>query len=745
MSDPFLPVAIGASARSSRMSTNCRPSPRMTSPDGALRVARQTSIRSDVRIRPVRHDVQVRRCSFVPSGRESSVTQSDHASTDVRRMTRRRREPQPTRRRWPVAVTAAAVAGAATSLALGSGVLRGPAFLTVLILVALAVPSSRELSRRVVVVGCVFLGWLPFVWWWQAPSGVSRVGVLLVVLTAVLVGWTFAGSDLRSRARILVPRVRPTDALVVLAGMWATWMNLHWLRVTDPAGALTLMLRGWDHSAHFDIAMMIRRHGTVISHVPVGPLGEWSYTAYPQSYHATVATLMEVLAGPRMQSPSAEVVTYSHAMALSVVIAVVTVIAALCSLPSLRRRPLLAAPAVGLVVSAFTLGPGGRLIDNGFPNFYVACALVASIPLVVIPLRRLGSPLQLAVLGGAVVGVAHNWALLLTLAAPAGAAMVFPVCRSRWPGTGKAWLAPLGVAAATMLGVGAAAMMLQSGTGLAKTLVIDGEVGKVPIEGVVVTVISSVVVCLSIGSVRLMKVRASRHDDATRTMWLSLMPLAGTVVALGVAYLQIHHSGHVSYYFWKYVIALQLLATVMLVAAIVAILPLSQPVGSRSHRWRQGSSALGLALAVSQVYGLATTSLARFGFGDSAPGAAARSEQSLAFHAPTATARSILESTVAVPQAVVPVVLLPFFPFEGSLHPTQPAQWLNALSGRWSEPTQGLLRFADATQRPEVAIAVARSVLAADDKVVVLVGPAFFDAVRDGLADDGWSDRIATW
>jgi hypothetical protein len=81
---------------------------------------------------------------------------------------------------------------------------------------------------------------------------------------------------------------------------------------------------------------------------------------------------------------------------------------------------------VTAVATVFLLGPGADSLSFGHVNFLVATALVVVLALVALPMPRVTSPLQLAALAGALVGVAHNWILLLTLAAPAALAAAFP-------------------------------------------------------------------------------------------------------------------------------------------------------------------------------------------------------------------------------------------------------------------------------------------------------------------------------
>jgi hypothetical protein len=648
-----------------------------------------------------------------------------------------------TRRRWQLAVPLAIGTSVVAGWLVASGALTGVPLLAVAALLVLAVPFSAELSRRVVAAGCLFFGATALLWWWPAPGGVGRVALVVALLAGGLAGWVAA--DPRVRARRIVPKVRPTDGLVLLAGLWVAWLNAPLLGERDPARVLALFMRGWDNSAHFAITTMIRRAGVGLNNAPVGPMGEWSYTTYPQGFHTSAATLMEVLIGPQVGAPAAELVAYGNALVMCAVVSVALVVAAVVSLPALRRRPALATPLVALVLAAFTLGPGGRLLDNGFPNFLVACALLATIPLLVVAMDRPGAPLQLTVLGAATIGVAHNWMLLLTLAGPAVVLACLPVRRRRWPATTRGLVVAVSISIAMALGVAAALEMMRGHISLSETLVIGGGLSLPPLAPVVITMAAGGGLVLLAAAA---KPRPALLDASARIRALSIGLLlgVGALVAGAIGYLQIRETGGLQYYFWKYVIALQLVATVVGVIAVVALLR-RPPVVRGWGRVLQMVGMIGLGLAVSQSHGLALAGPRGGLYSAAAPGAQARFEHVATLAEPGPTAATVLAAVdVAQAQGPVPVVLLPF-PSDSTAHSMQSAQWLNALTWRLTERGNGLARntpgFPD--QTADAAVAAARVLLAGDPDVVVIVGPEFVDAVRAGVLADGWSDRVASW
>ncbi|MDT7707729.1 MAG: hypothetical protein QOG20_3336, partial [Pseudonocardiales bacterium] len=87
-----------------------------------------------------------------------------------------------------------------------AGVLEGTAGLLVGVLLVLLVPTSRDLCRRILLAGCLLLGWVPLLWWVPLPVGTTgRVAIGLAVLAAAVAGWVGAGRRPRLRMRALVP------------------------------------------------------------------------------------------------------------------------------------------------------------------------------------------------------------------------------------------------------------------------------------------------------------------------------------------------------------------------------------------------------------------------------------------------------------------------------------------------------------------------------------------------------------
>lgn len=633
-----------------------------------------------------------------------------------------------------------AVAGLVLALR-AAGVIEGRGALVLLILLLLAVPTSREVSRRILVMGCLALGWVPLLWWTPVvPAG--RAALLVAGVAGGLAAWVFHGPGRRYRIEHLVPRVRAVDALPLGAALAAAFVVRPWLRPGSGDSALSMLLRGWDHAAHYDIVHMLREHGRVIGVLGPALLGDsWSYGRYPQGFHAIAATLMELEAGPDPSSAQSEVLLYSQALGVLAVISTTIVAAGICAVPRLRRRPLVAAPLVAVVAGAFLLGPGGRLLSDGFPNFALACVLLACLPLLVVPAEKGPLPLHLAAIGGAVVGIAHGWALLLVMALPAVVVLLLPGRRRRFLATRNAWFATGAVVLATGFGTAVAVVML-AGQSVTEVLVIPGAITAPQLRLLVGPALLAVALCaLLLWRRRRTGGRAvpGERGEVRRVAASGAVPLTGLAVAVGIAALQISAGAPLSYYFWKFAIALALVSLVVACLAVPWLLP--GHVGLVSRRWPSWVAAGALTVVASQMYGLTVPPQAS---GWAAQGIHARSEllDSRAAPLPVATHLWAAAAADAAPGARHVVIV---DPATAGVSPVTAGQWYNALTGRWTDQSNEALKVLfNPMSTPTELAGVVSTVLAQDPGTVVLLHPDRADEVEALLPADQ-AERTMSW
>lgn len=619
-----------------------------------------------------------------------------------------------------------------------AGVLDGSVGLVLGAVLALAVPTSRLLSRRVLLTGCLAFGWLPILWWWDLPTGgVGRVTLLLALTSGVLAGWVAAGRRPGLRVRRLVPRVATVDVLTGGALAAALSMLSPWWVARSGASALAMLSLGWDNSAHFDMTEMIRAHGAVVSAVGAPPGGgTWSYVNYPQGYHSIAAATMELVGSPHLGSAGAEVALYARSMGLVAVAAVVMVVAGIASVPALRRRPLIAAVAVVVVGAGFLWGPGGLVLEDGFPNFFLACALVAAVPLVALPIARWPSPLLLAALGGALVGIAASWALLLTMAAPVALAILLPARRSRARASRRSWAISVVIAVVTgavivrevlVIGVQPLTSILTLGGGVTHRPLIETDV--------VVSLAILIVLVLALRSRRPWSGAVARLVGATGGL------AVGVAFAAWIAYVQTR-TGPLSYYFWKYAISLELLALVLGAVALATLMARSRLLAGST--WGTPAAAAAVVVIVGAGFGAPYPTITTVTHLPESAGLIAHVRLALASMDPSPQIRELLAATSASPPVAQRSVYVPIG------NPGMPdsavlGQWNAALTGTWTDDRNrpiGMLVGSDMSLVGGTD--VVRELLKSDPTLVVVVPPEYAGLVRTAVGSAS-GERVRTW
>lgn len=630
--------------------------------------------------------------------------------------------PRRARQRAVAVAVGVGVAALVVTVRVGD-VLHGPPALVLALVLTLAAPTSRHLSRRVVYAASLLFGLVPVLWWWDVPWGaVGRAGTLLAVGAGALATttlWEGTGGAPR-RVRALVPRFCAGDVVVLGAVTATVWVTSSWLRVSTGAAALGALVPGWDNSAHFDMVQMLRRYGVTVDQLPLAPFGEhWKFVEYPQGYHAVVATVVELMASPGLGSPDAELVAYVHAEALVLVAAAGMVAAGLCALPRLRHSPLVALPLTAFPVAALVTGPGGTAFTSGFPNFVVASTLTACIPLVATRMPRVMMPLQLAVIGSMLVGVAHTWVLLLVVALPAAALGLVPAHRSRWRATRSQQVASALVVLATVGGL-AHVLGILSALDPGKVLVTPGAI-TTPDAGLFLAVtLGSAALCLLAGS----RTRWSPIG------WTAAVPAAGLLAACSLALLQRSQGGELSYYFWKLVAGVELVGVVVLAMAAATLLPrFTRPTTRRQAASGVAASVL-VTVAVTQVFGFTGPGRGVFVTAPELEG----------------TTQTLLDAASASDGDGRRLMTLLPSQATAAMHPVNAQQWFLALTGRWTveanDATTALVGADGLSVDPATAL---RAALELGDDSWVLVNPAEEQAMRATVTEPSLADRILTW
>lgn len=584
-------------------------------------------------------------------------------------------------------------------------------------LLVLALPTSRILSRRIVLGGSLLLGLIPLLWWVPLPlGGLGRAGLLLALLVGGLAAWLVVGGrrDVPRRARALLPRIAPVDTVPLLATAASAAVVSSWFRARTGPAALAALLPGWDNSAHVDMVEMLLRHGVTVDRLGAAPLGEtWQFADYPQGYHAVVATLIEAMGVPPLTDPGAALVGYLHAEAWIVVLLGGLLAAAVCSLPTLRRRPAVALPAAALLVAGFVTGPGASAFAGGFPNFVFAAALAACLPLLVASMPRVAIPLHVAAMGALLVGVADSWILLLAVAAPAAAVLAFPATRVRWRASRRRWWQTgivLGIAALAVL----VPVNVLSGLSAGATLVIPGGIQDADPALAVAVAFAAIALCL-LGTAR------APHA------WLALVPSTGLAAATALGAWQLHSAGSLSYYFYKLLIGVELVSLAVVVVGLSQVrLGTAAPgVRTTGRRFaRRAATVIAATLAAAQVTGFTLTGHHEYSAAPTPP-------------APFSSTLDAAALRVDTPRVTVLLATSPVSQLNAQ-------QWYLALTGRWTtaandEATRTLL--APGTDEAGTVAAL----LDGDRTAVVLVDPSRLAAVRQAAGTAERARRVLSW
>ncbi|MEZ0449554.1 hypothetical protein [Cellulomonas sp. ICMP 17802] len=596
------------------------------------------------------------------------------------------------------------------------GGLSGAPAIAAAVVLALVVPTSRRLPRRILLATGLCAAIVPPLWWWPWPSADhGRASVLLAVLAGALAtGALWAGPRaMPGRVRAAVPQWRRVDLVVAAAGAAGAWIALPWLRLRTGADALASLLPAWDSSAHVDMALMLRRHGATIGALGAAPGGEhWKFSEYPQGFHAVVATGIELLNGTGRATVPSEVLAYAHVQGLAIVGLAVVLAAAVCALPSAVHRPATTLVMATFVVSAFVLGPGATAWRDGFPNFVVACALGACVVLLATSLPRPLMPLHLLALAGLVVGVAQTWVPLLCVAAPAAAVVAVPPRARAWAASRREVVLSVIAAVVVVGGLVQTARVLTSLTP-GQVLSTDGAITATnrPLLGPLVLGALVLTVLL-------------RHGQRGRTAWLAAVPLVGVATAAVVAVVQVQETGAPSYYFWKLVTGIALVCTAVVAAAVVGS-PRHLTGGAllRTRRGWSGAAVAAAVLCATQMFGF--TGLGR-GIYPTVTNSAGTAEQLLA-------AAATMDSLGAARGS---------FLTSDTMNPINAQQWVLSLSGRWTAEANeaAWLLVDDAATTDRLPTAAAR--VLQQPGTVVVADPNDAARLRASPELAGFGDRI---
>ena len=582
--------------------------------------------------------------------------------------------------------------------------------------------------------GALVLGWTPALWWVHWPVGFDHAAFVLALLSVALVVLPASSAGRRMR-----PELHRVDLLVAMTAGAGLLVVRTFASVASPQRALSLLLPGYDHSAHFDMFLTARRLGSTTPTPGSAPDGSsWAFGEYPQGYHSLLAMHAQ-LAQPTVGSSAGELVAYAHAVAGLTVFALVVLVAAVCSVPRLRARPLVALPVVVLVCTAYLWRPGARVLADGFGNFWF-CAMAVSCALVLaLSARRPALVAESAAIGGLLMVSAHAWTPLTILAAPAALVVL-----RRGPGvagrrSGAAWLS--GVGLLCLAGAGASravlAILRQVKVNDVVTASGGGQSGALLPALILVVVSTYLVVRLSswLGG---RPVGSEDHTLAGTVRSMLWTPLVGSAFLVLLLVAQLRTLGTTAYYFDKYVVGLELVL-VPLTATLCGLL-VAAFVPVRRRRVHAVTVSIVLAAGATQILGhLAWRDVSLVSPPSSLP------DHTGVPVSLRATAVDLLAASSTAPAGGHGVDYLTLRP-DRSTRPYLPDVWFHALSGGLTTETFSRMQELNTlvAGTPQAA-AVVRRLLAAGPDTSVVVAPELLTPLRRELGAPDLAARVGTW
>jgi hypothetical protein len=499
---------------------------------------------------------------------------------------------------------------------------RGLAFVAAASLTLLMLPIGESLSERIALTGCVSAGVLPALWLWPFLGAPLRQAWLPLLVGCVAL-YVSCSNDRRSAFRRILPRIKAVDLLPVLGALVSIVMLWRQLQVSTPKSALLELLSAWDNGGHFNMVAMLIRHGATIDRLPPSPDGsEWAFAEYPQGFHTLLASIMEGVAGHTPTATPDLLPLFVQGNAVLTVIGLTVLIAAICSVPVLRCRPGFAMLSCSLVFAAYVLGPGAVMIRGGFENFWLACVLVACTALISISAPSAVSPVHAAAASGAVSAVSLMWLPLLTLAVPAALLTLFPKPRAALKASARdRALSVLAWCLALCLVGRAVQIVSVVGSPLAVATTRGGILQPSARE-----LLASV--AIAIGGSVLLRFRpvgegCSRSDVERRISLLGSVPLLGLFLLVALAVVQISAAGELSYYFFKYGVAVELVSWVAAAVAVATLAASLVPARRNAPYVGQGlagrASLAVASLGLTQAFGHGLPSTFLLGDARSAP------------------------------------------------------------------------------------------------------------------------------
>jgi hypothetical protein len=347
--------------------------------------------------------------------------------------------------------------------------------------------------------------------------------------------------------------------------------------------------------------------------------------------------------------------------------------------------------------------------------------------------------IAVAVVGAGLVGICNNWLLLVSLLVVIVTTKLWGVMRN--PGAyGRTWwILAAGFGAITAIGIVLPLIQLipliRTSQGILEALggIVVPDLGQAVLILTLVLVlgIANISAAARAGSRYL---RTERLDVARASLGL-LVPVAlGTYLAITQS---LQHATP-TYYFYKYLIAVLLLAWPLAIAATAALIPPPAAGDANSRKIGMAAGLSVLAVAATQAFGFSLPDMDKAGFPATVrPVGEMTVQKALLASVPTYVPRLLQSSTQQQPASTV------YIPGPGTMDPVLAARWQWGLRAQSSSTTTNLGWLVyeiskDYARAPEV---IAR-ILTENPNMFAIVDPELYGPVQAHLSTLGLDSRL---
>ncbi|MFQ4147195.1 hypothetical protein AAGW05_00620 [Arthrobacter sp. LAPM80] len=533
--------------------------------------------------------------------------------------------------------------------------------------------------------------------------------------------------------RRMLPEFRALDMAPLLAAVGGVFVNLQALTVRRVEDAMALLLMSWDNASHFNIFHMQRIHGTVLPLAgQSSDASRWALSDYPQGFHSVMVLLSEMARSTPPDVWKAEVVTFSNFSAIMNILIVVLVISAVCSLPSLRRSPVVGFPIAVFVASGWLFGFGALASMHGFSNFLFTAAMVAAAIVLGQSMTRVLDPIPLFAVGACVSAVMQNWVLLGVFLIPSVLAVLLVTPKGRWKMSPRDILiALLMLVLVTFSAVTAAGQLLT----VKADSILYATGGVPPLDFGLLLALLGILGCAGIV---LIGRNGGLHDDVRRINWSLSAIWVGVIVAVGMGIAQVVKNGTLSYYMIKFSIALSLLVLLGIALATAGLLGRRQETSDRAptkNPKKMIAASVVASLGLTQFFGFIFP-LQEMGMPASAESGITTARQETSLKEGSMAGGRLLQAVRDSEGLVGPVMYLTTNP--GEVDPILAQQWFDSLRASYSEHSWNLsLNMFPLSHGIDSLRPVVLAIREEDPKAQIVVDPENQEALDLVLAEIG--------